>query len=757
MSKTSTGAFPKYSMFDISIPRWNELAASTQTKIVAQAGLKNLCFFNKHILKYPDITENVHGEWEEFLKSGKKKKKLLLVPRGHLKTTFVTVGGSLQDIIRDNNNRILFANAIGDNAQSFLFEIKEHIKNNKTLHTYYPETASWEKNSVKWSEKHIIIPRTRQSKEPTIETSGVGGSLVSQHYDKIILDDLVNVENSATRIQADKVIDYYKQCISLLEPNGELIVIGTRYTYYELYQYIIDELKEDFDIFVRTCYKRLPGEKRKDGSRRPGKEVPYFPKKFTMDSLAEIKRSQGSYVFSCLPKEAPILMADWTEKAISKIKIGDKVVGWTIGSRHNKSKLKISKVLAIGKRKAEIVKVKLKSGREIKCTVDHKWYKNPTGNRKFSLYGIAKIGRPLMYFGRQQETRRDDWLGGIYDGEGSGDKTCIRIAQSKEHNPDVCNEIERRLNLYGFKWKYNKFGMYWINGGITERARFLQIANPIRKRKVLKTLFIKDFIQEKDKVISIKPCGEKVVYSIQTETGNYIAYGILSKNCQYKNEPVDDESAIFKKSWLLNYDRAPEPLYKVTTVDPAISKEKHGNYSAIVTTGVSEFGKKYILQIKRGKWNPFELIDQIFDTYSDFKSNVVGIESVSYQKSLRFYLEDEMKRRDIYMPLDEINPDTRITKEMKIKGLQPFYERGEIAQKKEMVELEEELIKFPVCATDDIIDALSNQIKFWQLPDIMAKKELEPVTHDEIIQKEFREREQKPDKTNSDETLGDDY
>lgn len=516
MSQTSTGQSPKYSKFDISIPRWNKLSSETQNKVVAQAGLENLYFFNRHILKYPDICEDIHGDWERFLKSGKRK-KLLLVPRGHLKTTFVTVGGSLQDIIRDNNIRILFGNAISDNAQSFLFEIKEHIRNNKMLHTYYPETANWEKESIKWAEKQITIPRTRQSKEPTIETSGVGGSLVSQHYDKIILDDLVNVENSATRIQADKVIDYYKQSLSLLEPDGSLIVIGTRYTYYELYQYIIDELKEDFDIYVKTCFKTI-GQKSK-------KKIPYFPQKFTMDSLAEIKRSQGSYVFSC----------------------------------------------------------------------------------------------------------------------------------------------------------------------------------------------------------------------------------------QYLNEPVDDESAIFKKSWILNYERAPEPLYKVTTVDPAISKEKHGNYSAIVTTGVSEFGKKYILQIKRGKWNPFELIDQIFDTYSDFKSNIVGIESVSYQKSLRFYLEDEMKRRDIYLPLDEINPDTRITKEMKIKGLQPFYERGEVFQKKEMVDLEEELIKFPVCATDDIIDALSNQIKFWQLPDIVSKQEPEPATHEEIIKKEFKERDQESKNTPADETLGDNY
>ena len=95
MSKTFTGQSPKFSRFDISLPRWHELSGPTQDKVVAQAGLENLCFFNKHILKYPDISENIHGEWEEFLKSGDKKKKLLLVPRGHLKTTFVTVGGSL--------------------------------------------------------------------------------------------------------------------------------------------------------------------------------------------------------------------------------------------------------------------------------------------------------------------------------------------------------------------------------------------------------------------------------------------------------------------------------------------------------------------------------------------------------------------------------------------------------------------------------------------------------------------------------------
>lgn len=261
---------------------------------IAELGRKDLLFFNKHILGYKDITEEVHGEWQKFKEESKKKFKLILVPREHFKTSYFTIGETVQDLIINPNVRILLTNATLGNAQSFLREIKEHIEKNQKLHYYYPETCNWAEQAAKWTEKQIIIPRTRVSKEPTIETTGVGGNLVSQHYDKIKLDDLVNLENSATRLQSEKVIEYFKYCLSLLETGGELLVIGTRWTYFELYQYILDELKEDFDILIKDCW------------RDKEKKIPYFPEKFTVEHLDTLKRVQGSYIFSCQYQNSPV-------------------------------------------------------------------------------------------------------------------------------------------------------------------------------------------------------------------------------------------------------------------------------------------------------------------------------------------------------------------------------------------------------------------------------------------------------------------
>ena len=67
-------------------------------------GLEDLYFFNRDILEdgYPDrqknIVPHVQGEWWEWYKNSKKRLKLILVPRGTLKSTFFTIGGTLQKI-----------------------------------------------------------------------------------------------------------------------------------------------------------------------------------------------------------------------------------------------------------------------------------------------------------------------------------------------------------------------------------------------------------------------------------------------------------------------------------------------------------------------------------------------------------------------------------------------------------------------------------------------------------------------------------
>ncbi len=258
-------------------------------------GLEDLYFFNKYIVESDEkrrsfLVPHVHGEWTEWYKASNKRIKMILVPRGCFKSTFFTIGKTLQSIARDRNSRILIANATLNNSQRFLGEIKDHLRKNDLYKELYGEFYD---PKLRWNEDEIeVTGRALGAKEATVTAVGVGGNLVSQHYSMIIADDLVNLENSATRYQADKVIDWWKRAFSLLDYEGEMIIIGTRWSYYELYSWIVDKYPDMIDTYIRGAY--LP-----DGSE-------YFPELLNKEKLKELRGLQGSYVFSAFYLNDPV-------------------------------------------------------------------------------------------------------------------------------------------------------------------------------------------------------------------------------------------------------------------------------------------------------------------------------------------------------------------------------------------------------------------------------------------------------------------
>jgi phage terminase large subunit-like protein len=260
-----------------------------------ERGLKDLYFFNKYILETDDrrrglLVDHVHGEWTDWYENTPSRIKMILVPRACFKSTFFTVGRTIQAICKSRDSRILIANATLNNAQMFLSEIKDHLRKNEELKRLYGE---FYEPKLRWNEDSFnVLGKGLGSKESTVTAVGVGGNLVSQHYSMIIADDLVNLENSSSRYQADKVIDWWRRAFSLLDTDGEMIIIGTRWSYYELYSWIMEKFGEKVDVYIRGAYKD-------DGSL-------YFPELLNEEKLKELRSLQGSYVFSAFYLNDPV-------------------------------------------------------------------------------------------------------------------------------------------------------------------------------------------------------------------------------------------------------------------------------------------------------------------------------------------------------------------------------------------------------------------------------------------------------------------
>jgi phage terminase large subunit-like protein len=168
---------------------------------------------------------------------------LTLVWRGAGKTTVATIVWCIFLLILDRDRRILIASKTGTNAEDFLREIKGHFESNEMLREIFGDfvgTKRWDTTAIE------VAGRTKPWKEPSINTVGVGGAVASKHYDVIIADDLVDEDNSRTKHQRDKMVDwYYKVLLPTLNPPdpkdrfiGCLHVIGTRYHYEDLYGHL---------------------------------------------------------------------------------------------------------------------------------------------------------------------------------------------------------------------------------------------------------------------------------------------------------------------------------------------------------------------------------------------------------------------------------------------------------------------------------------------------------------------------------------
>jgi len=254
-----------------SLGRWADI----------QSKIGDLYSFNKNILGYDKISEQPHRLMCDSVQFGNNR-QLHLWPRGHFKTTNITVGYSLYELCKNPNLRIFIGNSVLSNAKSFLREIKGHLANNDKLKEIMGDTIN---KDDKWTEQEIILKtRTINKKEPTIQVAGVGQSLVSQHYDLMILDDLVDQDNVNTKELIQKTIDWYRMAISLLEPDGKIIVIGTRYNYGDLYGWLIENHSDKFKPQVHSCFDE-------NGD-------PIFPSRFTKEKLKEIRDEQGSFIFS---------------------------------------------------------------------------------------------------------------------------------------------------------------------------------------------------------------------------------------------------------------------------------------------------------------------------------------------------------------------------------------------------------------------------------------------------------------------------
>lgn len=178
---------------------------------------------------------------------------------------------------------------------------------------------------------------------------------------------------------------------------------------------------------------------------------------------------------------------------------------------------------------------------------------------------------------------------------------------------------------------------------------------------------------------------------------------------EFQNEPLSSDSAILAEHEY--YSDLPDDLVFTMAVDPALGK-KDGDLSGIAVVARSNQMKRFYTVFAKGyKIKPGQIIKKIIDIYLIYRPKWLVIETVAFQEFFKDKLKEQALKHNIHLPIVEVKH--RISKEIRISSLSPYVQDGTILFNKNDHQLIEQLLTFPKCKNDDILDAV--EMAFRQL------------------------------------------
>jgi predicted phage terminase large subunit-like protein len=296
---------------------------------VSKDGFYHYC---RDVLGYGDMYEPFHGPMathvvdptyklytpdvkEKFQKKNYRRFKMVQACRGSFKSSVCTVGYATWLIAREYtltdacNIRILIGSEVLDLARKFVRTCRQIMENEPR----YIQLFGDHKGDIKgryWSDFGLTSQfRTlHRLGEPTISTISTDSPRAGNHYDVIIADDLETERKSASRDQIEKCWDFYRLLHSLLEPDGEMILVSTRWHYDDIYSRIL-KLNEHDEEDYQYCVFIMPAESKKRKLT--------FPTRFDKKHLEHLLQRHGTYLYSCqflldpVPDHARTFKKDW--------------------------------------------------------------------------------------------------------------------------------------------------------------------------------------------------------------------------------------------------------------------------------------------------------------------------------------------------------------------------------------------------------------------------------------------------------------
>lgn len=225
----------------------------------------------------------------------RRKNGMALLPRGAAKTTWgnTILIGWLLAMFKDL--RIGLISNTAKQGYDFSRAIRTTYESSNAFREIFDNLVGKKWTDSEWLRRDS---RWENSKDVSLFAQGVGGAIISKRFDLILLDDILDEENTADPEQREKVKNwYFKTLIPCLVPGGVVVGLGTRWADEDLYQHLVTPRREGGAGYDEL---RIPAltEIGRSPEGEPSYES-YWPEHWPVEKLLDTWEELGSPLFMC--------------------------------------------------------------------------------------------------------------------------------------------------------------------------------------------------------------------------------------------------------------------------------------------------------------------------------------------------------------------------------------------------------------------------------------------------------------------------
>jgi len=185
--------------------------------------------FNAYVLRDEQTDKPIkqapmHKEWHDLLTDNDR-----LVIWSHVeagKTQQIAIGRALYELGKNPLLRICIISNTNDLAKKIVRQAGQYIQKSVQLHEVFPHLIPTSDPSLPWKSQALTIERPGMgSKDASIQATGMHGNIIGSRIDLLILDDVLDPENTNTPGPRDDAYRWLKFITGRLTQEGRVWAI----------------------------------------------------------------------------------------------------------------------------------------------------------------------------------------------------------------------------------------------------------------------------------------------------------------------------------------------------------------------------------------------------------------------------------------------------------------------------------------------------------------------------------------------------